>query len=306
MKISNPATIIVNWNLKDDTLECIDSLLSAGLNPEDIILIDNGSSDGSVLEFEHRYANRLHLIKNQSNLGYARAVNLGLNHALSTDREWIFLLNNDTIVAPDIFQVFSATLQKRPGYLIQSPMIFFHEDPNRIWFAGSQLIPGTLLTRDKLRNQEYNPGFPETYPIDFVNGCGMLVNKQVFKKIGLFDSSLIMYGEEVDFCWRARLAGYKMATSTKAHMWHKISLSAKRDMPRTRFLKIRNQIYFYRKYSYGLQLFAHFLYSSFRCIYLMFKDILSSQTQLIKPLFQAWYSGWFVSMDQENSVHENI
>ena len=306
MIISNLSTIIVNWNLKDDTIECIDSLISAGMNPEDIILVDNGSSDGSVFEFERRYANRIHLIKNQSNLGYAHAVNQGLNHALSTNREWFFLLNNDTLVSPDIFQEFFSTIQEHPNYLIQSPIIFYHDDPDRIWFAGTKLIPGTLLTRDPYSNREYNPELPHTYRVDFVNGCGMLVNKQVFKKVGLFDSSLIMYGEEVDFCWRASLAGFEMATSTKAHMWHKISLSAKRDLPRTRFLKIRNQIIFYRKYSSGVQLFALFIFSALRCIYISIKDILTSQTKLIYPLFRGWYSGWFYSLDQDNSKHEDF
>lgn len=306
MIIANLVTITVNWNLKDDTLECIDSLLAAGQDPEDIILIDNGSSDGSVIEFEKHYDDRIQMIKNQSNLGYAQAVNQGVILALAKNADWLFLINNDTIVSPDIFQKFYSTIQNHPQYLIQSPLIFYHEEPNRIWFAGAHLVPGTLLTRDKFRNREYNPEIPYIYPVDFVNGCGMLVNALVFEEIGLYDPRLIMYGEEVDFCWRAKLAGYQMATSTRAHMWHKISLSAKRDLPRTRYLKIRNQIYFYRKYSYGLQLLAHFLYSSSRCIYIMFKDILTSQTQLIKPLFQAWYSGWFVSVDQNNSAHEDI
>lgn len=299
--IEKLAVVVVNWNLKNDTLECINSLQNAGLNPEGIILIDNGSSDGSVAAFENEYANQLQLIKNSQNLGYAHAVNQGIELALSRKAEWIFLLNNDAWVSPDIFEYFDSTLRNAPQYSLLSPIIFYHSDPKRIWFFGNQLIRGTLLTRDKYHNKEYNPDLPEIFPIDFVNGCGMLVNSQVFRKIGLFDSSLIMYGEEVDFCWRAHLAGFQMATSTRAHMWHKESLSAKRDQPRSRYLKIRNQIIFYRRYAFGYRLPILFIYSILRCTYLMIKDILNSQTKLLRPLILGWYTGWFKGLEKDYS-----
>ncbi len=304
----NPAkltVVIVNWNLKDDTLECIDSLINAGLDPEEIILIDNGSSDGSVAVFEDRYANRLQLIKNPSNLGYAHAVNQGIEQALSRDVEWIFILNNDTVVSADIFEIFEATLNNAPQYSIISPVIFFHDEQTRIWFFGDRVIPGTLITRDKFRYKKYPHDLPGIIPVDMVNGCGMLVKAQVFKRIGFFDSRLIMYGEEVDFCWRARLAGYKMATSTKAHMWHKVSLSAKRDRPRARYLKIRNQIIFYRRYSEGLQLGVMFIFSTFRCAYKFFDDILNSRTNLIRPLLLGWFAGWFRGLEHTYFADEN-
>lgn len=303
--IEKLAVVVVNWNLKNDTLECINSLQNAGLDPEGIILIDNGSNDGSVAAFENEYPNRLQLIKNSQNLGYAHAVNQGIELALSRQAEWVFLLNNDALVSPDIFEYFNSTLRNAPQYSLLSPIIFYHSDPTRIWFFGNQLIPGTLLTRDKYQNKEYNPDLSEIIPIDFVNGCGMLVNSQVFRKIGLFDSSLIMYGEEVDFCWRAHQAGFQMATSTKAHMWHKVSLSANRDEPRARYLKTRNQIIFYRRYAFGYILPILFIYSILRCTYLMIKDILNSQTKLLRPLILGWYTGWFKGLEKDFSGYEN-
>lgn len=298
MMIENLKTIIVNWNLKEDTVECIDSLIAAGLKPDDIILVDNGSTDGSVEEFEDRYHHQIKILQNPENLGYAQGYNQGINQALTADTEWLFLINNDTQVSEDIFQVFLQSIEDYPQYSIFSPTIFFNEKPDQIWFSGALLIPGTLLTYDKYRNKKYNPQIPGIFPVDFVNGCGMLVNKDVFNRVGLFDTSLVMYGEEVDFCWRARLAGYQFAASSKAFMWHKISLSAKKDLPRTRYLKIRNQVYFYRNYSEGIQILVHFIYSTCRTIYLLFKDIMTSQSHLSKPLIQGWLDGWFKPLDQ--------
>ena len=299
--LANLMSVIVNWNLKSDTLECINSLIIAGFDPEDIILVDNGSSDGSVPAFKRQFGNRLQLIKNTRNLGYAYASNQGIKYALKHEAEWIFLLNNDALVSADIIERFDTTVKNEPQYSLLSPVIFYHAEPDRIWFLGDHFIPGTLFTRDPYRNKEYNHNFPEIIPVDFVNGCGMLVNHKVFKKIGLFDTRLIMYGEEVDFCWRAHQAGFQMATSTKAHMWHKISLSAKQDRPRARYLKIRNQIIFYRRYAFGIKLSIMFILSALRCGYLILMDILNYRFRLIKPLVLGWCDGWFTRLEQELS-----
>jgi GT2 family glycosyltransferase len=101
-----------------------------------------------------------------------------------------------------------------------------------------------------------------------------------------------MYGEEVDLCWRASLVGFQLATTTKAHMWHKVSLSANRDKPRARYLKIRNQIRFYRKYAHGLQFLVMFLFSTLRILFIGFNDLIQNQNDLLAPLFLGWYDGW--------------
>lgn len=297
--VENLFVVLVNWNLKSDTIDCVDSILSAGVNPENIILIDNGSNDGSKEAIEIKYSSRIRLINNPQNLGYALAINQGIQQALSLNADWVFLLNNDAVVAPDILDRLSKTIHLSPQYLIFSPIIFFHAEPSRIWFFGDRLIPGTLLTYDQYRNKGIKPNLPDTVPVDFGNGCGLLVNSQVFKKIGLFDSRLIMYGEEVDFCWRARLAGFQIATATKAHMWHKVSTSANRDKPRYRYLKIRNQIIFYRRYSSFFQLPLMFTYSTLRSTWLIMSELLNSRNKLIQPVYSAWLDGWFKRLETE-------
>ena len=91
--IPNLYIVVLNWNQKQATNECLDSLLQAKIIPEQIILVDNGSSDGSVEFFKKKYSNRLHLIENPNNRGYAYPSNQGMENAMRLGANWIFLLN---------------------------------------------------------------------------------------------------------------------------------------------------------------------------------------------------------------------
>jgi len=283
--------IIVNWNLKDDTLACIDSLVAAGTTTDQIVLVDNGSSDGSVEALRQHYDMHLHIISNPRNVGFAPACNQGIQYALVQGTEWVLLLNNDTLVASDFLDQIERTLNQK--YAILGALIFYHAEPGRVWYLGDRLIPGTLITINAYRGKPARVDLPELISVDFVNGCAMLIRRDVFEKIGLFDPTLIMYGEEVDFCWRARLAGYRIACATRFKVWHKISLSANRDRPKARYLRIRNQVRFYNTYAHGLQRPIMFLFSMLRSLTLMLGDIFHHQPELISPLVRGWIDGWY-------------
>jgi GT2 family glycosyltransferase len=283
--------VVLNWNLKEDTLSCLDSLLRANIFEEQIILIDNGSTDGSVEAFQERYNNHIHLVSNKDNRGYVEGVNQGVKLALDQGAEWILLINNDTIVAEDFFQCAAAEL-KKISFAIFGPIIYYHDDPDRVWFLGARLIPGTLLTTGLNHNKTHFTQEVGVLPVDFISGCAMFVHRDVFRDIGLLDPILVMYGEEVDFCWRARLAGFQIACLPQVRMWHKVSQSAKRVRSFTHYLKIRNQNIFYRRYSRGLQLPVMFTYSFFRTIIIFLKVILYGQKDLIFPSWYGFYDGW--------------
>jgi len=288
-------TVIVNWNLKDDTLTCIDSLFKAGIPYEHIILIDNGSEDGLVDVLRNQAEISPHIIENPENLGYVIACNQGIQYALNTGAEWVMLLNNDTLVAHDFLIQIKRTLLTNFKYAILGALIFYHTEPDRIWYLGERLIPGTLITKNIYRGKPARNDLPELIPVDFVNGCAMLIQRNVFEKIGLFDPSLIMYSEEVDFCWRARQAGYRIACATKTRVWHKISLSANRDKTKAMYLRTRNQVRFYNSYSRGPQRPIMFLFSIFRNIPLVLRYILHRQPELISSLIKGLFDGWSTS-----------
>jgi GT2 family glycosyltransferase len=125
----------------------------------------------------------------------------------------------------------------------------------------------------------------------------MLVRKDVFQSIGFFDTTFFMYGEDVDLCWRAHAAGFRLAVAPRARMWHKISASSNRDQPASRYLRIRNQIRFYRIYARGLQALLMFAFTSLRLARIAIDDLIQGQVQLIYPLIAGWIDGWLNRSD---------
>lgn len=286
-------SVIVNWNLQDDTLACIASLLEAGSSPENIVVVDNHSTDGSINALLEKYGHSINLIENDKNLGYAAGLNIGISHAMSQGAQWVFVLNNDTIVDPLFYEELDHAIQSEPNDTIFGPLILNYYHPEQIWFLGDKLLPGLLFTRSVARGSSSAIQLPAVISVDFITGCAMVINRQVFEKIGLFSTEYFMYAEDVDFCWRANLAGFHIASITRAKMWHKISASSRQDRPLSRYWRTRNQIVFYRKYAHFYQLPILLGLSSIRLIGILFKDVCHSQSRLITPLLKGWADGWF-------------
>jgi GT2 family glycosyltransferase len=284
--------VIVNLNLKDDTLALIQSLLQAGAVPEHIILVDNGSSDGSVAAVQEQFGNQVHIIANQQNNGFAGGSNQGFDLAVELGAAWILLLNNDTLVAPDFFEQIEKVLSSDTTYQILSPAIFYYSAPEIIWHLGSDGIPGTLLARNRFQGKKLPVGFPPLLPQDFISGCAMLIRQDVYLKVGLFDTRFFAYWEEVDFCIRARQAGFLIASMPQVKMWHKVSSTANRDKVGSRYLYTRNMIFYTRKNARAFQWPIMITYLFARLIITFIKDIIFRRTYLIRPLFKGWKDGW--------------
>jgi GT2 family glycosyltransferase len=118
--------ILVNWNLKDDTIECIESLLSAGATHSQIIVVDNGSTDDSIAALRNYFQKSIFIIETNRNLGYAAGVNVGIKYALSKNSKWLLLLNNDTIVAASFLNEMHKMIKNNQEYTILSPISFYN------------------------------------------------------------------------------------------------------------------------------------------------------------------------------------
>lgn len=257
--LKNLFTVIVNWNLAEPTLICIDSLIKAGAILENIIVVDNGSSDHSVEKIKKKFGDNIIFIRNSENKGFAAAANQGINGALNRNADWVFLINNDAYIAEDFFLHITQNLKE--DYDIISPLIYYHSTPNKIWFVGEKIIPGTLFSYSIWKNKIDRGKIPPVLKVDFANGAGMIVKRRVFETIGLFDNHLFMYGEEVDFCWRAKMKKFYCVGINTAKMWHHISASTSRNSSRRIYLRSRNQVVFFRRYSVGIQRFIMLLLS---------------------------------------------
>lgn len=267
------AIIVLNWKQPQLTLETISSVLKIKNDSfkYQIILVDNGSPDDSLKIFNQEYKNNklIKILNTKSNLGYAGGNNFGINYALNEDFDFLILLNNDVLVDPNFVEELFKESKK---YDIVGPKIYFapgfeyHKDRYQkkelgkvIWSMGGQMdwdnIYGSNIDIDKVDHGQFNKINNE---IDFISGCCLMAGRQVFQKIGKLDENYFMYLEDVDFCQRAKNAGFKMACIPKSIIWHLNSGSTSGPGDLQNYFITRNRIYFAYKYAKTRTKFAIF------------------------------------------------
>jgi GT2 family glycosyltransferase len=213
--------IILNWNRCQDTLACLASLQRSTMPALPITVVDQGSVDDSVQQIHAQFPT-VRVIETHQNLGFARGMNWGIREVLTTDATHLLLLNNDTLVAPDM--VARLLMHATTDVGVLAPAIFYADRPDLIWSAGGEIHPLLLELRENHLRQQPLPPTPVTRT--FFTGCALLVQRQVFDTIGLFDERFFMYYEDLDFCLRIQRAGYRMVLVPDATLWHKVAQSS--------------------------------------------------------------------------------
>ncbi|HTY59826.1 MAG TPA: glycosyltransferase family 2 protein [Bacteroidota bacterium] len=217
--------IVLNWNGKSDTLECLASLGRAAGPSVRVVVVDNGSSDGSQEEIRLKHP-EVALLETGENLRYAGGNNAGIRYALEAGAEQIMLLNNDTTVDPDFLPAMSGTLQSSADTGIVAPKILYWADPGRLWYAGGIISFWTGTMRHRGIRQADDGRFDIPGETGYASGCCLLAKRSTIEKIGLLDDSYYMYSEDADWSMRARRAGLRVLYEPRARVWHKVSVSA--------------------------------------------------------------------------------
>jgi len=215
--------ITVNWNRADDTMECLGSLVRSGIDPSNIIVVDNNSLDGSVERIREKMSST-EIMEMGENLGYIRGVNRGISRALEMGASMILLINNDATVEEGAVSGLIKGAARHEFAGILGPKILYYGE-NTVWFAGGRF--------DRRWGFSTHPGMDkpdggteEERRVDFITGCIMLVRSKVFTDIGLFDESLWMYSEDLDFCLKAESGGWESWYIPSAVGHHKVSASS--------------------------------------------------------------------------------
>lgn len=221
------AIVILNWNGKDNTCECLESVQKLEYSNYQAIVADNGSEDDSVLIITKKFPD-VHIIKNGANLGYAEGNNRAITYAVDSGFDYILLLNNDAVVAPQLLKNFIEVSESHPNAGVFGGKIYYLSEPLKIWFAGGKIDADSLLTtHEGFGKIDDGISWEEVRPIDYACGCALLVRSDVIKKIGTLESKFFLMWEEADFCCRAIRAGFECLFVPKALVWHKISASFK-------------------------------------------------------------------------------
>lgn len=230
--------LILNWNGKRDTLECLASLapLKASL-----LVVDNGSTDGSVGAIRERFP-EISILETGKNLGYAGGNNAGLRWALEKSFEWILVFNNDAAAAPDLIDRFLEAAQKEPAAKILGAKIYMAKEPNRIEHLGGFWSPSLGEFSFPAAGKVDDGSYEEMQQVDMVCGCALFVHQSVLKTIGLFEEQFFLLWEESDLCARAKRAGFEVWTAPKAKVWHKGSASFTGGKPHLQYFWWRNRL----------------------------------------------------------------
>jgi GT2 family glycosyltransferase len=278
--------IVLNWNLAADLAECLASLAATTDAEIQVVVVDNASTDGSVEMVRSRFPEVV-LIVNERNLGFAAGNNVGLRYALDLGAEYAFLLNNDTVVAPDLLARLLAVAEAEPSLGILGPKILYHGTDDEVWYLGHRIhrwLPVPLRV-PATSNAAW-------LPVDYVSGCGMWIRREVLETAGLLDETLFMHYEDADYCRRAAAAGYGLACVPGARMWHKVSRSSRHDAPAVRRAKARNRVRFYRKYPHGPSPWLTTAYLGLSCAALLTRDLLRGDLALARAQVRGLFEGF--------------
>jgi GT2 family glycosyltransferase len=244
--------IVLNYNSREDTLDCLRSLEHLTYPNVNVIVVDNDSSDGSAEAVRAEYPHTT-LIETGANLGFTGGNNIGVQMALKQGADYIMLLNNDTIVAPDMLDLLIEAMEADPAIGVSGPTIYYYDAPDTIWSAGGSIDWPRGTTSMIGLNEEDRGQFGDApRPVDFVTGCALLARRDVWERVGLLDDRFFMYYEETEWCVRASRAGYRIVHVPTAMMWHKISIEARAASPRTYYYMTRNRLLFLHRSRAGL------------------------------------------------------
>ncbi len=239
--------IILHYGDIKDTVTCLDSISKLSLTGHitKTILIDNNSKSkiqNAKLQFKIQ---NLRIITNKKNLGFAAGINIGIREALNDKRAKYFLiLNNDTILQKDFF---SKLLKNQTD--ITAPVIKFKFNNKWIYDYGGKINWWTGRTKHIERSSKPKiQNSKQIGHIDYVSGCCMLVKREVFEKIGLFDNRFFFYFEDVDFCVRATKLGFHISVCEDSYIYHKLGASIGRWSSKAILYNLYSNLLFINKH----------------------------------------------------------
>jgi GT2 family glycosyltransferase len=209
--------IILNWNGWRDTIRCLDSLQKLEFASHQIIVVDNGSTDDSCFQIESAYP-KIKLLRSDSNLGFGGGCNIGIRYALAHGADFIWLLNNDTVVQSVTLSALVNQMHSDPYNGAVGSVLFYMNNPNAIQAWGGGYV--NFLTGRSTHC--FSPVDPNS--LNYLTAASILLRKEALEEVGIFDEkSFFMYWEDVDLCYRLRNDGWKLDVAPGAKVLHQES-----------------------------------------------------------------------------------
>lgn len=232
--------VVLNWNGWQDTIACLDSLQRQDYPHFNVLVVDNGSTDGSV-EKVRQAMPALELLQTGANLGFGGGCNAGIKLALARGADYVWLINSDATVDPGALSALVRKAEENPALGAVGSVLYEADQHDRIQLWGG----GTVNLWRGQSHHRRSPG-----PLDFISGASVLLRRTALEEVGLFDqATFFMYWEDTDLAFRLRHAGWQLAVANDSRVWHKQSASLGQRSPLLDEYFTRSGVRFLRRYA---------------------------------------------------------
>lgn len=257
---------------------------------------ENGGIKKYEKELEKHLPNRkLVIIQTSENLGFSAGNNIGIKYALDNYASYVLLLNNDTFVDKQFLKQLVQTAINYDQIGILGPKVLLWDKPNTIQVVGATINlwtgRGKILeggTIDSINSSKIK----EVKEVDWVTGSCMLIKKDVFKIIGLFDERFFLFWEEVDFCLRAGKAGFQVVSVPHSKIWHKGARSS--DKTQRSYHLIKSRAILMKKHSHIFQLFIFLFFYILSAFKNAFIPLVQGNKSLSREVLRGFFHGLIV------------
>lgn len=212
--------LVLNWNNWRDTNECLASLQNLDYGNYKVVVLDNGSSDGSVREIRTRFP-AIEIMELGENFGFAKGNNAGIQDALESGAEYVWILNNDTTVTPRSLVAMVEKMRVDPRLGAVGSVLFFMNQPDKMQIWGGACVNfwfGAAKAFERPVSEK---------KLDYLSGASLLISRSALLNVGLLDEGFFMYWEDADYCFRLRKSGFLLGVACDSKVLHKGSGSFK-------------------------------------------------------------------------------
>jgi GT2 family glycosyltransferase len=286
------AIIILNLNKRNDILDCLKSIFNLEYPEIEVIVVDNGSTDGSSEAIKSGYPD-VHLLQNKKNLGVAGGRNIGIKYAdRNFNYKYLLFLDDDIVIDKKALTEMVCSFYKDQSIGIVAPKCLMSKTPGTIGYAGGMSV--NLFT-GKITN--IGGGEKDEGQFDksgFISSCGglCLISQELINQVGIFDEKFNPYGwEDVDLSLRAKQKGFRIFYNYKAVIYHKGGKKGRGKAVRDyEFSKSKNYFYLIRKHANFFQLLTIIIVLPFRLLSIIFKEIISGETKTLSAQIGGFFS----------------
>jgi GT2 family glycosyltransferase len=255
------AAVVVNYNGKEVTLQALASLRKMTYPAFDLVVVDNGSTDGSWEAVAAAYP-EVEQVRVEVNRGSAAGYARGYQVAFERGYDYVLLLNNDIEVHPRMLDELVAVAEADPSIGCAGPKCYFFGERERLWSAGGVLRFRESITRERGYGELDRGQYDEDAEVDYVNGCAILIRRVAAEAVGMWDAVFYVCVDDADFCTRVRRAGFRCMYAHRAVLWHMVAFSTGGYTPGRNFQWGRSSAIYVRRYAKGLEKLSFFAWTA--------------------------------------------